>query len=114
MSDSRPWWHKTRAEAETAANEPGRLSALLMRHGSMTLRWYAPPAEGDPQSPHDQDELYIVARGEGSFLREGDRVQVKEGDVVYAGAGEEHRFEDYSKDFATWVIFWGPEGGENP
>jgi hypothetical protein len=23
-----------------------------------------------------------------------------------------HRFEEFSADFATWVMFWGPKGGE--
>jgi hypothetical protein len=27
-------------------------------------------------------------------------------------AGVQHRFEEFSDDFATWVIFYGPEGGE--
>lgn len=27
-------------------------------------------------------------------------------------AGTEHAFADFSDDFATWVIFWGPEGGQ--
>jgi hypothetical protein len=27
-------------------------------------------------------------------------------------AGVEHRFEEFSGDFGTWVIFYGPEGGE--
>jgi hypothetical protein len=31
--------------AEKQTLEPGRLSALLMRHGSMELRWYAPKVE---------------------------------------------------------------------
>jgi hypothetical protein len=25
-----------------------------------------------------------------------------------------HRFEDFTHDFGTWVIFYGPEGGEQP
>jgi hypothetical protein len=25
-----------------------------------------------------------------------------------------HRFEDFSDDFCTWVMFYGPEGGEQP
>jgi hypothetical protein len=24
----------------------------------------------------------------------------------------EHHFENFSDDFATWVIFYGPDGGE--
>jgi hypothetical protein len=42
--------------------EPRRLSALLMRHGSMELRWYAPKVT-DAQTPHDRDELYVVVAG---------------------------------------------------
>ena len=34
------------------------------------------------------------------------------GDLVFAPAHAEHRFEDISADFATWVLFYGPEGGE--
>ena len=26
--------------------------------------------------------------------------------------GAVHRFEHFSSDFATWVVFWGPPGGE--
>jgi len=34
------------------------------------------------------------------------------GDVIFAPAGIEHRFENFSDDFVTWVIFYGPVGGE--
>ena len=34
------------------------------------------------------------------------------GDVIFVEAGVPHRFEGYGEDFATWVVFWGPEGGE--
>ena len=34
------------------------------------------------------------------------------GDMLFVPAGTVHRFEDFSDDFATWVIFYGPEGGE--
>jgi hypothetical protein len=27
-------------------------------------------------------------------------------------AGKAHRFENFTPDFATWVVFWGPQGGE--
>ena len=32
--------------------------------------------------------------------------------VAAQDAGVEHRFDDFRKDFATWVLFYGPEGGE--
>jgi hypothetical protein len=32
--------------------------------------------------------------------------------VFFVPAGVAHRFERFSPDFATWVVFWGPHGGE--
>ena len=37
----------------------------------------------------------------------------KENDVLFVPAGIEHRFENFTDDFATWVIFYGEKGGEN-
>jgi len=105
-------WHATLEQAAGLPPSPGRSSALLMARGSMTLRYYAPKGE-DRQTPHDQDELYIVAHGRGAFLREDLRVDFGAGDVLFAAAGEAHRFVDFSDDFATWVVFYGPEGGED-
>jgi len=32
--------------------------------------------------------------------------------MLFVAAGEEHRFTEFTDDFATWVFFYGPEGGE--
>jgi mannose-6-phosphate isomerase-like protein (cupin superfamily) len=82
-----------------------------MQHGSMKLRYYAPRGT-DLQTPHDQDELYVIASGRGTFLVAGQRVPFEPGDVLFAAAHVEHRFEGLSEDFATWVVFYGPPGGE--
>jgi hypothetical protein len=67
MSETQTRTLITAAEAAAAPNAPGRLSALLLEHGTMQLRWFAPKGE-DVQTPHDQDELYIIASGTG-FIR---------------------------------------------
>ena len=36
----------------------------------------------------------------------------RSGSFVFVAAGQEHRFEQFSADFAVWVFFFGPEGGE--
>jgi mannose-6-phosphate isomerase-like protein (cupin superfamily) len=110
-------WLVTWAEARVAPPEPGRQSPLLMRHGSMTLRYYAPRGV-DPQTPHEQDELYLVASGSGYFLNgpsEAELVRRAFGpaDVIFVPAGNVHRFVDFTDDFGTWVVFWGPPGGEH-
>jgi hypothetical protein len=25
-----------------------------------------------------------------------------------------HRFEDFSEDLGAWIVYYGPEGGEQP
>lgn len=83
----------------------------LMTHGTMRVGLYA-LREHDPQTPHTQDEVYIVASGSGAFFNDGERKPFAPGDVIFVKAGAEHRFEDFSDDFQAWVVFWGPEGGE--
>jgi mannose-6-phosphate isomerase-like protein (cupin superfamily) len=83
----------------------------LMKHGTMSIEYYA-PKNIDPQTPHKQDEIYVIASGNAIFFRNSERVQCKTGDVLFVPAKMEHRFENISDDFATWVIFYGIEGGE--
>ena len=84
---------------------------VLLEHGSLEIGYYA-PGKIDEQQPHDRDEVYIVQSGHGRFVV-GDRAQDFEpGEALFVPAGVEHRFEDYSDDFAAWVIFYGPSGGE--
>lgn len=85
----------------------GRRSAEVFVDGDLEIRLYAPKGH-DPQTPHDRDELYIVAAGHGK-LRVGDRVDpIGPGALLYVAAHEVHRFEDFSDDFAVWVVFYGP------
>ena len=93
--------------------EAGRLASLMKRHGTMELRWYAPKGS-DPQVPHDKDEVYVVVSGSGWFRCGDQRVPFNPGDALFVPAHETHRFEDFTPDFATWVIFYGPTGGESP
>jgi mannose-6-phosphate isomerase-like protein (cupin superfamily) len=72
---------------------------------------YAPRGEDD-QEPHEQDELYIVLSGSGRFVKNGDERTFQPNDLIFVEAGADHRFLDFTPDFETWVVFWGPKGGE--
>jgi mannose-6-phosphate isomerase-like protein (cupin superfamily) len=87
--------------------------ALVFKHGTLDLEIYAPRGV-DPQQPHTRDEVYVVVQGSGEFLNGGVRSQFQAGDILFVPAGVEHRFENFTDDFATWVMFYGPEGGEKP
>jgi mannose-6-phosphate isomerase-like protein (cupin superfamily) len=109
--------HVSRSAAAAAPVPAGRRSAEVLRHGTLEVRWYAPPRVGldhDPQGPHTRDEVYIVASGTGRFVRGEESVAFGPGDALFVPARVPHRFEEFSPDFATWVVFYGPEGGEAP
>ena len=84
----------------------------LLRHGTMSLGFYT-PRELDKQSPHDQDEVYIIAQGAGVFALGEQRIPFTAGDAFFVEAGARHRFEDFSSNLAVWVGFYGPKGGEH-
>ena len=83
----------------------------LFQHGTLTVELYA-PRRTDPQKPHSRDEVYVNVSGTGRFLRGDEEVIFERGDVLFAAAGQFHRFVDFSQDFVAWVFFYGPAGGE--
>lgn len=83
----------------------------LFSHGTLSIEIYKPDRV-DEQEPHDRDEVYVIASGGGYFVHEGNRQPVEPGEVLFVPAGDEHRFVDFSEDFSTWVVFYGPVGGE--
>jgi mannose-6-phosphate isomerase-like protein (cupin superfamily) len=93
------------------AENSGRTSSELFKHGSLVLR-ICKPDKVDLQTPHSRDEAYLVISGSGFFMNSGTRRPFQAGEFLFAAAGAEHRFEEFTDDFATWVIFYGPDGGE--
>jgi len=98
--------------AQFPADPAAMRFAYGLRHGTMKLGLYAVSGE-DAQSPHAQDELYVVVAGTADFVKAGERVGCEAHDVLFVEAGAVHRFENMSADFSTWVVFWGPDGGES-
>lgn len=89
----------------------GERSVALFEHGSLVVKLYAPRGS-DPQTPHSRDEIYVVAQGRGEFICDGAGQSCEPNDVLFVAANVEHRFENFTEDFAVWVFFYGPEGGE--
>lgn len=83
----------------------------LFKHGSLAVELYKPKGV-DQQRPHTRDEVYVVVSGRGFFVNGSDRRPFEPGEMLFVPAGVVHRFEEFSEDFSTWVIFYGPEGGE--
>ena len=95
-----------RVEAARVAEAPKPFLELFKRH-DVLVELYV-PRDSDKQVPHDRDELYIVITGYGTFRRGDELVRFEAGDVLFVEAHVPHRFETFSGDFKTWVLFFGP------
>lgn len=83
----------------------------LFRHGTLEVEVYRPVGV-DRQQPHTRDEVYVVFAGTGTFFCGDARRPFGPGEVLFVPAGVMHRFEGFTADFATWVFFYGADGGE--
>ena len=99
------------AQAAEMLQKQSQLFATVFEHGSLSVEIYRPNGV-DLQQPHDRDEIYVVISGSGEFVLEGKVSAFEPGTFIFVPAGAEHRFERFTEDFSTWVLFYGPIGGE--
>jgi quercetin dioxygenase-like cupin family protein len=77
----------------------------------MSVGTYCIPAGGiDDQSPHTEDEVYVVTAGGGKISTPDGTVNVAPGSVIFVPAGEAHRFVEITEDMTLLVVF-GPAYG---
>ena|SRR5690606_37759945 len=103
--------HIAKSDALQKLASQNQLFTNIFKHGTLQLEVYKPYKE-DSQKPHNRDEVYIIISGSGTFYNDGKRAQFSEGDFLFVPAGIEHRFENFTDDFSTWVLFYGPIGEE--
>ena len=90
----------------------GEHAVRLLQRGSLDIALSIPVSPAQ-QTPHAQDELYVIVRGRGVLLHNGNRDRVETGDLVFVAAGADHQLEGLGKDFAVWRVFYGLQGGES-
>ena len=88
-------------------------AVVVFRRGPLDIA-LSRPLRPRQQSPHAQDEIYFIVRGQGVLIHDGKRDVFKSGDLLFVAAGIEHQLENTSEDFAMWRVFYGPTGGEVP
>jgi mannose-6-phosphate isomerase-like protein (cupin superfamily) len=98
--------------AEAQAGIPaGERSASVWRRGALDIA-FSLPVPPKEQTPHTQDEIYIIIRGRGVLAHDGKRDSFGPGDILFVAAGTEHQFEDVTDDLTLWRVFYGPQGGD--
>ena len=97
-------------ERERAAS--GRLYLEFLRRESMSLGLYTLEAgAADPQTPHAEDEAYVVLSGHGQIMVAGESRAVGPGSVVFVEQGVEHRFHSITERLEIVVVFAPAESG---
>jgi len=86
-------------------------AVTLLERGTVKIK-LSLPVRPTVQTPHTQDELYIIVRGHGVLFHDGKRDSFEAGDLLFVAAGTAHQFENCSGDLAVWVVFYGAKGGE--
>ncbi len=74
--------------------------------------YHLPAGSQDMQSPHDEDEVYLVLEGR-ARMKTGDELQdVRPGTVLYIRATETHSFFEIEEDM-TLLVFFAAQPPEN-
>lgn len=77
----------------------------------LSVGTYCIPADGlDDQTPHTEDEIYVVTSGRATIVTPALSAGIGPGSVIFVPAGEEHRFTDVTEDLTLLVVF-GPAYG---
>ena len=99
-------WDLTSLEAARRAD--GRLYHEFLSVPDLSGGLYVLEAGAeDPQSPHTEDELYVVMAGRARIVVGEEATEVAPGSVVFVAAGVPHRFVDIAERLELIVVF-GP------
>ena len=89
---------------------PAGRYAEWVRSQSLSAGVYRIAAGGvDDQSPHREDEVYVVTAGAAELEVEGRRTPVGPGTVAFVPRRADHRFVDVTADLEVSVVFAPPE-----
>lgn len=93
-------------EATEQTRASGERYREFLRVPSLSAAMYIlPGGETDTQTPHAEDEVYLVTRGTGRVTVGGEQAAVGPGSLVYVARDVPHRFHDFSDDLEILVIF---------
>jgi mannose-6-phosphate isomerase-like protein (cupin superfamily) len=86
-----------------------------LRVPDLSVGTYCIPAGGlDDQSPHTEDEIYVVTAGRARIVTPDGAAEVGPGSVIFVPAGEEHRFDEVTEDLTLLVVFGPAYGSRAP
>lgn len=101
------------ADRFTSSDDPNHYVEHL-RNDDLSVGTYSIPAGGvDDQTPHTEDEIYVVVGGRAKIVGGDDSADLAPGSVVFVPANEEHRFVEITEDLTLLVFFAPAEGARS-
>jgi mannose-6-phosphate isomerase-like protein (cupin superfamily) len=86
-----------------------------LRTPDLSVGTYRIPVTGvDDQSPHTEDEIYVVTAGRLRIVTGDGEADVGPGAVIFVPAREEHRFVDVTENLTLLVVFGPAYGSRRP
>jgi mannose-6-phosphate isomerase-like protein (cupin superfamily) len=87
-------------------SQANKLYLEFLKVLDLSLGVYVLPAGGiDPQSPHTEDEVYYVVKGQAHIRVENEDRPVQAGSIVYVAKNVEHRFHSIEEELTVLVFF---------
>jgi mannose-6-phosphate isomerase-like protein (cupin superfamily) len=85
----------------------------FLRSPAMSVGLYVlDEGAADGQSPHREDEVYVVLAGRSRFTAAQETRDVVPGDTIFVAAGVPHKFHDITERLELIVVFAPPETTE--
>lgn len=96
----------TLAEIDAAHAAHGKLYHQFLEVPALSLGLYVLEAGADdPQSPHDEDEIYYVVSGKGRLRVENDDYLAEPGSVLFVAKHVPHKFHSIEEELRILVFF---------
>jgi len=107
-------WKAFELEREIESQQlSGRPYREFLRVPALSCGIYTlPKGAKDLQSPHDEDEVYLVVRGKGRVRVGGEERRIGPGSLLYVRATSEHSFFEIENEVTLLVFF--ASGGPTP
>jgi quercetin dioxygenase-like cupin family protein len=94
------------AELLNAHARAGELSHRFINIPSLRLSIYKLPAGGaDPQTPHEDDEVYYIISGRAKFQIDGELRLAQAGSIIFAATNVPHKFVEIEEDLTILVFY---------
>ena len=93
-------------EVFAAHADAGQMWHEFLRVPALSMGLYVIPAGGDdPQSPHNEDEIYYIVSGRGKLTAGDQEFAAQPGSILFVAKQVPHKFHSVTEELGVLVFF---------